>query len=71
MRIHEGNFAYDLEQQIDPLTQLRSHWKYTVFELRPLEKALNTGQAATRPEAEDKAKKIIARLLKEHPKVAA
>ncbi|HKN31854.1 MAG TPA: hypothetical protein VJX16_01285 [Terriglobales bacterium] len=52
MRIHEGKFAYDLEQLRDPETQVRAQWKYRVYELRPAEKVLISGEAGTRAEAE-------------------
>lgn len=31
MRFHEGDFAYDIEPRRDPLTQLLSCWRFTVF----------------------------------------
>lgn len=64
MRIHyEGDFAYDLEQQRDPRTQLVQNWKFTVYRLRPMEEIVTRGEARTRPEAERKAKSTITRLL--------
>ena len=62
MRIHEGNYAYDLEQPVDPATQLRSRWRFTVYRLRPVERIVRSGEAATRPDAEKKAKVVIAKL---------
>lgn len=61
MRIHEGDFAYDLEQPIDPLTQLRSKWKFTLFRIRPAEEKLASGEADTREGAEKKAKAALAK----------
>lgn len=61
MRIHEGDFAYDLEQPVDPLTQLRSKWKFTVFRIRPAEAKLASGEADTRDSAEKKAKAALAK----------
>lgn len=63
MRIHEGNFAYDLEQPRDPQTQLALNWKFTVYQLRPFEEALVRGEAPTRVEAEKKAKAALGKLL--------
>lgn len=71
MRIHEGEFAYDLEQQRDPSTQLLGNWKYTVFRLRPAEMVVSRGEAPTREEAETRAQDDIARLHREHPGKAA
>jgi hypothetical protein len=62
MRIHEGNFAYDLEQLRDPMTQLALQWKYTIYRLRPLEERIASGEAADRAEAEKKAKAALARI---------
>jgi hypothetical protein len=62
MRIHEGNFAYDLEQLRDPLTQLALQWKYTIYRLRPMEQRIATGEAVNRAEAERKAKAVLARI---------
>lgn len=71
MRIHEGNFAYDLEQPRDPQTQLALNWRFTVYQLRPSEQVLAKGEADTRVEAEKKAKSTISRLLSKERKMAA
>ncbi len=71
MRIHEGLFAYDIEQTRDPLTQLRLNWKFTVYRLRPIEHVVTTGEAGTFAEAEKKAKRAIARLNAEEVHSAA
>jgi len=59
MRIHEGEFAYDLEQQRDPATQLPLQWKYTLYRLRPAEMIVGRGEAKTRNEAEARARRKI------------
>ena len=59
MRIHEGDFAYDLEQQRDPATQLPLKWKYTLFHLHPAEMIVGRGEAKTRNEAESHARQKI------------
>lgn len=64
MRIHEGDFAYDLEQPADPLTQLRSKWKFTLYKIRPAEQKLASGEAATREAAEKKARTELARVAR-------
>ena len=71
MRIHEGEFAYDIEQHRDPSTQLLRNWKYTVFRLRPVEMVISRGEAPTREEAETKAQADIERFNRERPGKAA
>jgi hypothetical protein len=71
MRIHEGNFAYDLEQPIDPLTQLRSKWKFTLFKVRPVEQKLTSGEADTREAAEKKARAELAKVARSSGSQAA
>lgn len=71
MRIHEGNFAYDLEQPRDPLTQLALNWRFTVYQVRPAEQVIARGEAETRAEAEKKAKSTITRLVSKERKTAA
>ena len=64
MRIHEGDFAYDLEQPVDPLTQLRSKWKFTLYKVRPAEQKLASGEAETREMAEKKARAELAKVAR-------
>jgi len=71
MRIHEGNFAYDLEQPRDPQTQLPLNWRFTVYQLRPTEQVVARGEASSRPEAEKKAKSTVSRLVNKERKTAA
>lgn len=71
MRIHEGNFAYDLEQPRDPQTQLALNWRFTVFQLRPTEHVIARGEGGTREEAEKKARSTITRLASKERKIAA
>ena len=59
MRIHEGDFAYDLEQPRDPLTQLALKWRYRIFRVRPMEELVSSGEADTREEAEKNARNAI------------
>jgi hypothetical protein len=61
MRIHEGGFAYDIEQIRDPLTQLPLQWRYTLYRLRPREEVVLTGEAKNRPEAERKARAALSK----------
>lgn len=62
MRIHDGDFAYDLEQPVDPVTQLRSKWRFTLYKVRPAEHKLSSGEAETREEAEKKARAALAKI---------
>lgn len=71
MRIHEGDYAYDLEFQRDPATQLPLHWRFVVYRLRPVETAVGRGEGSTREEAEARARKLIRKLAKEDPGRAA
>jgi hypothetical protein len=68
VRIHEGDYAYDVEQLRDPLTEVRSNWKFTISRVRPVEKILSVGEAATRAEAERKARQAISSLLERERK---
>ena len=71
MRIHDkADYAYDLEQIVDPMTQLRKGWAYHVFHLRPTEQVLESGKAASREEAEKDAKRAIGRLMQREKRAA-
>jgi hypothetical protein len=63
MRIYEDNFAYELEQIIDPATQLKTSWRYNLYRVRPIDQKLSSGEAATLQAAEKTAKKEIAKLI--------
>lgn len=70
MRIHEGDFAYDLEQPVDPLTQLRSRWKFTLYKVRPAEHKLASGEADTREAAEKKARAALEKITRSGSRAA-
>ena len=71
MRIHDRNdYAYELEQPVDPATQLRSGWIYRVFHLRPMEVIVQTGEAKSLDEAEKEAKRVITRQLQREKRAA-
>ncbi len=71
MRIHDkGDYAYDLEQSVDPMTQLRTGWTFHIFRLRPIEQVLEKGEAGTREEAEKQAKRAISRVLQREKRAA-
>lgn len=72
MRIHEGDYAYDIEPVRDPLTQLQSGWKYRIFQLRPEpEQVLLKGHAESRAAAEKKAKAALSRIMLSSEEIAA
>ena len=72
MRIHyKDDYAYDIEQLRDPLTQLAAHWKFTIYKLRPVDQAVSSGEAESREDAEKKAKKAIVKLAEQEPRSAA
>ncbi len=71
MRIHDrADYAYDLEQSIDPSTQLRTGWNFHIFRLRPIEQVIEAGEAKTREEAEKLAKRAISRMVQKERKAA-
>ena len=61
MRIREGDYAYDLEQKVDPSTMLRHEWIYRVYVTVPTDQVLEQGEAETREAAEKRALRAIAR----------
>jgi len=68
MRIYENNFAYELEQVVDPATQVKTVWRYNLYMVRPVDQKLSSGEAATIAEAEKLAKKQITKLTKAEPR---
>lgn len=71
MRIHDkDDYAYELEQSVDPLTQLRQGWNYRVFRLRPIEEVLYQGSSDSREEAEKLARRTISRLRQKERRAA-
>lgn len=64
MRIREGDFAYDIEQLRDPLTQLRSKWQFRIFRMHPApEQVISKGEAETRAAAEKKASAVLSKMV--------
>ncbi len=62
MRIHEGNFAYEVVQNRDPQTQIAKSWDFIIFALHPLEKVIERGSCSTKEKAEDEARRYISSL---------
>ncbi|HEX7958825.1 MAG TPA: hypothetical protein VF493_02835 [Terriglobales bacterium] len=65
MRIYEGDHAYEIEQILNPETQVRSGWRYKVYRVRPAEQVLRTGEAPSRDEAEKAGKQALAEVLRD------
>lgn len=72
MRIREGDFAYDIEQVRDPLTQLPSKWQFKIVRVHPApEMVVSRGEAASRAGAEKKAKTALSRIASDDENMAA
>jgi hypothetical protein len=67
MRIYEGDYAYEIEQILDPETQLRTGWRYKIYRVRPGDQLLRSGGAPTREAAEEAGKQALADVLREMP----
>jgi len=64
MRFYEGDHAYEIERIVDPMTQLFTGWRYRVYRIRPDQKVLGSGEAATREEAEKAGRKALATAIR-------
>jgi hypothetical protein len=64
MRIYEGDYAYEIEQVLDPATQVSLGWRYNIYRVRPRDELLRSGQAATREEAEESGKRMLAEVVR-------
>jgi hypothetical protein len=64
MRIYEGNYAYEIEQVLDPATKVGSGWRYNIYRVRPRDELLRSGQAETKDSAEQAGKRALAEMLR-------
>ena len=64
MRIYEGNYGYEIEQVLDPATQVPVGWRYNIYRVRPQDQLLRSGMAATREEAQEAGKRMLAEVVK-------
>ncbi len=64
MRIYEGDYAYEIERILDPATQVSSGWRYNVYRIRPRDELLRSGEAASKEQAEQKGKRLLADVVK-------
>jgi hypothetical protein len=67
MRIYEGDYAYEIEQILDPETQLRTGWRYKIYRVRPGDQLLRSGEVSSREEAEEAGKQLLAEVLRAKP----
>ncbi len=65
MRIYEGDYAYEIERILDPATQVSTGWRYNVYRVRPRDELLRSGKAASKEEAEQEGKRLLAEVVKE------
>jgi len=59
MRIYEHNFAYEIEQTVDPGTLVPTGWKYNLYRVRPVQQLLHSGTSATKELAEQEGKRAV------------
>jgi len=71
MRIYEDNYAYEIEQVLDPATLVPSGWKYNVYRVRPFQQLLQSGTAASRETAELEGRRAVQREIRQEGKPAA
>jgi hypothetical protein len=64
MRIYEGDYAYEIEQVLDPSTQVPLGWRYNIYRGRPGDELLRTGQAPTREAAQEAGKRALAEVVR-------
>ena len=61
MRIHCGNYAYEVARVRDARTQVFTHWEFKVYQIRPYDKLLARGTNSPSEEhAKRNAEQIIA-----------
>jgi hypothetical protein len=59
MRVYEGDYAYEVEQIFDDATRLPKSWRYNIFQIRPRDKKISSGEAPTREAAEKLGRKKL------------
>ncbi len=65
MRIYEGEYAYEVEQVLDPATLIRTGWKYNVYRVRPVNQLLHSGTAGSREEAEVQGRRAVQHAIRQ------
>lgn len=71
MRIYEGNYAYEIEQLLDPATQVPAGWKYNVYRVRPLNQLLQSGTAGSREAAELEGRRAVQHAIRQEQRRSA
>ncbi len=65
MRIYEGDYAYEVEQVLDPATLIRTGWKYNVYRVRPVNELLHSRVAGSREEAELQGRRAVQHAIRQ------
>ncbi len=65
MRIYEHNFAYEIEQTVDPATLVPIGWRYNVYRVRPMQQLLHSGTTATKELAEQQGRRAVQKQIRE------
>jgi hypothetical protein len=65
MRIYEDNFAYEIEQVLDPATLIPSGWKFNIYQVRPFNQLLGSGNAPTREAAEQEGRRAVQQAIRQ------
>jgi hypothetical protein len=71
VRIHEGDYAYEVERVLDPATQVQLGWRYNIYQVRPVDRLVSSGEAKTREAAEQAGKKALEEAVKMNSQSAA
>ena len=71
MRIYEDNYAYEIEQKIDPATLVPSGWKYNVYRVRPVNQLLQSGTAESREAAEHEGRRAVQHAIRQERRKSA
>jgi hypothetical protein len=64
MRFYEGDYAYEIERVLDPATEVLKGWRYNVYRVRPIDKLLRSGEAATKEGAEQEGKRALGEVMR-------
>jgi hypothetical protein len=70
VRIHEGDYAYEVERVVDPATQIQLAWRYNIYRIRPIDRLVNSGEAETREAAEQAGKQALEEVARRDPQSA-
>ena len=71
MRIYEGNYAYEIEQVIDPATLIPLGWKYNLYRVRPINQLLQSGTVQTKEAAEAEGQRAVQESIQNEGSAAA